>query len=570
MEDTGRLAGYRSATLIISRGFHGGCHDASALKSVRLELGSVHGLALRWCGFRKAPPRTRGAVALLGRIPIRYFKSNSIPSIMNTPSNGSVRVRFFSGENIPLELHKVRIVQKLNLIPIEERHRALVEAGFNTFLLTTRTVFLDMLTDSGTNAMSDNQVASMLRADDAYAGSQSYFRLEEAIREVFNCRYFLPVHQGRAAENVISKTFVKAGDVIPMNYHFTTTKAHIELNGGTIFEIYTDEALKVKSQHPFKGNLDVAKFKDLIRKYGADKVAYVRMEASTNLIGGQPFSMANLREVWEVAREHGIMLVLDASLIGENAWFIKQREPEFRDKSIREILHEMTGLADLTYFSSRKVSSTRGGGICTSNADIYRKLKDLIPLYEGFYTYGGMSIREVEAMAVGLFETLDESVISQSPAFIGFMVNELDRLGIPVVTPPGGLGVHIDAGQFLSHVPQTEYPAGALAAAYYLVSGVRGMERGTISSVRDAQGNDVLADLELLRLAMPRRVFTLSQVKYAIDRLHWLYQNRHLVGGLRFYEEPPVLRFFGGKLEPTSPWPEKLLTRFRADFGDSL
>ncbi len=483
---------------------------------------------------------------------------------------GSPIVKFFSGEEIPLELHKVRIVQKLNLIPIEERLKAIVEGGFNTFLLTTKTVYLDMLTDSGTNAMSDNQVASMMRADDAYAGSQSYLRLEEVIQEVFNCKYYLPVHQGRAAENIISKTFIKPGDVVPMNYHFTTTKAHIEINGGTIFEIYTDEALKVKSTHPFKGNMDTGKLRAIIQKYGAAKVAYIRLEASTNLIGGQPFSIANMREVRQIAREHNIMTVLDASLIGENAWFIKQREAEFKDKSIKEILHEMIGLADLTYFSSRKVSSTRGGGICTNNEEIHKKLKDWIPLYEGFYTYGGMSIREVEAMAVGLIETLDETVISQSPNFIRYMVNELDRLGVPVVTPPGGLGVHVDAGQFLAHVPQKEYTAGALAAAYFLISGVRGMERGTISSVRDAQGNDVLADIELLRLAMPRRVFTLSQVKYAIDRLHWLYQNRALVGGLKFYEEPPVLRFFGGKLKPTSPWPEKLVAKFRADFGDSL
>jgi tyrosine phenol-lyase len=484
-------------------------------------------------------------------------------------SQGST-VKFFSGEEVPLELHKVRIVQKLNLIPIEERLKAIVAAGFNTFLLTTKTTFLDMLTDSGTNAMSDNQVASMLRADDAYAGSQSYMRLEEAIQEVFNCKYYLPVHQGRAAENIISKVFIKPGDVVPMNYHFTTTKAHIEINGGTIFEIYTKEALKVKSSHPFKGNLDINKLNDLIKKYGAKKVAYIRLEASTNLIGGQPFSIANMREVRKVAQQHGIMIVLDASLIGENAYFIKQREPEFKNKSIKEILHAMIGLADLTYFSSRKVSSTRGGGMCTNSEAIYKKLKDLVPLYEGFYTYGGMSIREVEAMAVGLFETLDETVISQSPQFIRYMVEDLDQRGVPVVTPAGGLGVHIDAGQFLSHVPQREYPAGALAAAFFLVSGIRGMERGTISSVRDANGNDVLADVELLRLAMPRRVFTLSQVKYGIDRLHWLYQNRKLVGGLKFYEEPPVLRFFGGKLKPTSPWPQKLLAKFRKDFGDSL
>jgi len=480
------------------------------------------------------------------------------------------KVKFFSGEEVPLELHKVRIVQKLNLIPIEERLKAMTEGGCNTFLLTTKTVFLDMLTDSGTNAMSDNQVASMLRADDAYAGSQSYMRLEEAIQEVFNCKYFLPVHQGRAAENIISKVFIKPGDIVPMNYHFTTTKAHIELNGGTIFEIYTDEALKTKSSHPFKGNLNVSKLKELIKKYGPSKVAFIRLEASTNLIGGQPFSIANMREVKKVAQKHGIMIVLDASLIGENAYFIKEREAEFKNKSIKEILHTMIGLVDLTYFSSRKVSSTRGGGICTNNLEINNKMRDLVPLFEGFYTYGGMSIREVEAMAIGLFETLDETIISQSPNFIKFMVNTLDKLGVPVITPPGGLGVHIDAGQFLSHVPQTEYPAGALAAAFFLVSGVRGMERGTISSVRDANGKDVLADIELLRLAMPRRVFTLSQVKYAIDRLHWLYLNRNLVGGLKFYYEPPVLRFFGGKLEPTTPWPQKLVAKFRADFGDSL
>ena len=337
-------------------------------------------------------------------------------------NNQSYKVKFFSGEEIPLELHKVRIVQKLNLIPIEDRLKAIVEGGFNTFLLTTKTVFLDMLTDSGTNAMSDNQVASMLRADDAYAGSQSYLRLEEVIQQVFNCKYYLPVHQGRAAENIISKVFIKPGDVVPMNYHFTTTKAHIEINGGTILEIYTDEALKVKSSHPFKGNLDIAKLKEVIKKYGAGKVAYVRLEASTNLIGGQPFSIANMREVRKVAKKHGLMVVLDASLIGENAYFIKQREPEFKNKSIKEILHEMIGLVDLTYFSSRKVSSTRGGGICTNSLEIHNKMKDLVPLFEGFYTYGGMSIREVEAMAIGLVETLDETIISQSPLFIRFMV----------------------------------------------------------------------------------------------------------------------------------------------------
>jgi tryptophanase len=443
-------------------------------------------------------------------------------------------------------------------------------AGFNTFQLNTKEVFLDMLTDSGTNAMSDNQLSSMLQADDAYAGSQSFYRMEAAIQEVFGTKYVLPVHQGRAAENVISQAFIKKGDVIPMNYHFTTTKAHMELNGGTIFEIYTDEALKIKSNVAFKGNIDINKLKDIIKKYGAEKVSFIRLEASTNLIGGQPFSIANMREVRKIADEHKIMVVLDASLIGENAYFIKQRETEFKNASIKDILLTMCGLSDLIYFSSRKVSSTRGGGICTNNKDIFLKMRDLVVLYEGFMTYGGMSVREIEAMAVGLYETTDETVISQSPSFIAYLVNELDKLGIPVVTPAGALGCHIDAGGFLPHVPQKEYPAGALAAAFYIISGCRGMERGTISSVRDAEGNDLLADVELLRLAFPRRVFTLSQTKFVLDRLIWLYKNRELVGGLKFVEEPAVLRFFMGRLTPTSNWTEKLVAKFKQDFGNSL
>ena len=482
----------------------------------------------------------------------------------------SIKIKFFSGEDLPLELHKVRIVQKLHLRPIDQRLKAMNEAGYNTFLLTTKDVFLDMLTDSGTNAMSDNQLASMHQADDAYAGSQSYTRMEAAIQEVFGKKLILPVHQGRAAENIISQVFIKKGDVIPMNYHFTTTKAHMELNGGTIFEIYTDEALKIKSSVPFKGNMDIEKLKGIIQKYGKENVPFIRLEASTNLIGGQPFSIQNMRDVKEIADQHGIMIILDASLIGENAYFIKHREEEFKSKSIAEILLTMCDLVDVVYFSSRKVSSTRGGGICTNREDLYNKMRDLVPLYEGFLTYGGMSIREIEAMAVGLRETTDESVINQSPSFIAYLVNELDKLNIPVVTPAGALGCHLDAMGFLPHIPQKEYPAGSLAAAFYIISGVRGMERGTISSVRDENGNDILADIELLRLAFPRRVFTLSQTKYALDRLHWLFVNRDLVGGLKFIEEPAVLRFFNGRLAPTSNWPEKLVAKFKQDFGDSL
>jgi tryptophanase len=479
-------------------------------------------------------------------------------------------IKFYSGEQIPVELHKVRMVQKLYLKPIEERKAAMEEAGFNTFLLSTKDVFLDMLTDSGTNAMSDNQVSSMLQADDAYAGSQSFYRMEKALRDVFGKHYVLPAHQGRAAENIVSQAFIKKGDVIPMNYHFTTTKEHMELNGGKVLEIYADDALEIKSNKPFKGNIDIEKLKAVFKKYGKERVAFVRMEASTNLIGGQPFSMQNMRDVKKICEENGTMMVLDASLIGENAWFIKQREEEFKNAGIQDILLEMCGYADLVYFSSRKVSSTRGGGIVTNSKDLYMKMRDLLVLYEGFLTYGGMSVREIEAMAVGIVETCDETVISQSPSFIAYAVNQLDAAGIPVITPPGALGCHIDAKGFLSHIPQQEYPAGALASALFIISGIRGMERGTISSVRDENGDDILADVELLRLAFPRRVFTLSQTKFVIDRVKWLYDNRELVGGLEWIEEPRLLRFFMGRLKAKTDWPEKLVAKFKADFGESL
>jgi tyrosine phenol-lyase len=479
-------------------------------------------------------------------------------------------VKFFNGKQIPLEMHKVRIVQSLKLVPVERRLQAIKDAGYNSFLLGTKDIFLDMLTDSGTNAMSDEQLSKMMVADDAYAGSQSFVRFEKAVSDVFGKKLLLPVHQGRAAENILSQVFVKKESVVPMNYHFTTTLAHIQLNGGKVVELYTPEAMKIKSTNPFKGNIDVNRLEELIKKEGPGNIPFIRMEASTNLIGGQPFSLKNLLEVRQVADKYKIIIVLDASLIGENAYFIKKREPEYFDKSIGFILNKMSELSDIVYFSGRKVSSSRGGAICTNNKDLYNKMKDLVPLYEGFLTYGGISIREIEAMAVGLYETLEEDVVGQSPSFIDYAVNELDKLGIPVIMPGGALGCHVEAQGFLPNVPQKEYPAGALVAAFYLISGCRGMERGTISSIRDENGNDILADLELMRLAFPRRVFTLSQVEYLIDRLNWLYKNRDLVGGLKFVEEPPVLRFFTGRLAPVSPWPEKLLAKFRADFGDSL
>ncbi len=480
------------------------------------------------------------------------------------------QVKFFSGEQIPLEMHKVRILQKLSLPPVEERLAAITAAGNNTFLLLNKDVYMDMLTDSGVNAMSDQQQAAMLVADDSYAGSATYTRLESKLQELFGMPYFLPAHQGRACENILSRVLVFPGSVVPMNYHFTTTKAHITLNGGTIEEIVSDAGLEVVSVHPFKGNMDIDKLNAVIDTHGSDKIAFVRMEAGTNLIGGQPFSLENLADIRRVCDQHGLLLVMDASLLADNLYFIKTREESCRELGIREITRRMADLCDVIYFSARKLGCARGGGICIRSEDLYRKMRGLVPLYEGFLTYGGMSVREMEAMTVGLEETMDEDMISQGPQFIAYMADELQKRGVPVVTPAGGLGCHINVMQFLDHVPQSQYPAGAMAAALYIAGGIRGMERGTLSEQREPDGSEVFSNMELLRLAMPRRVFTLSQVKYAIDRICWLYENRQLIGGLEFTEEPEILRFFYGRLKPVSGWQQKLVEKFRADFGDSL
>jgi tryptophanase len=467
-------------------------------------------------------------------------------------------------------MYKVRVVQKTTLPPIADRYRAIEEAGYNTFLLWTRDIFVDMLTDSGTNAMSDNQSAAMMVSDDAYAGGESYRRLLDAVRDVLGFQYCLPAHQGRAAEHLLAKIFCRPGTAVPMNYHFTTTKAHFEMGGSEVLEIYGDDALETESTNPFKGNLDIHKFRAVIDRFGASNIPFVRMEATTNLIGGQPFSLANLHAVREVAASHKIPVILDCSLISENAYFIKSREPAYAKTSIADIVKEMMSLSDLIYLSGRKSTCVRGGLIATNNDEYYKQLKAWLPVYEGFITYGGMSSKEIEAMAVGLREMVDYDVASSSADLIKYFVEKMVAAGIPAVTPPGGLAGHVDAMKFLPHVPQTQYPAGALAAALYLVSGVRSMERGTISMDRDAAGNDVPSDLELCRMAVPRRVYSMSHMDYVVDRLSWLLAHRELVGGLKFIEEPPVLRFFTGRLTALDGWSRKLADAFRADFGDAV
>lgn len=479
-------------------------------------------------------------------------------------------VKLSNGRELPMEMHKVRIVQKTFLIPVDQRLKAIEEGGYNTFSLRTRDIFLDMLTDSGTNAMSDNQLASMMISDDAYAGSESFYKLASAIKDVLGFDYVLPVHQGRAAEHLLAKVFVKPGDVVPMNYHFTTTRAHFELAGGRVLEIYTDEALNTQSTNLFKGNLDLQKFKDVIKKYGRDKVSFIRMEATTNLLGGQPFSLQNLKEVKKIASDNGIMLVYDGSLISENAYFIKKREKGYENKSIQEIITEMMSYVDIFYLSGRKSSCVRGGFIATNDKKYFEELKPWLPVYEGFLTYGGMSTKEIEAMAVGLREMTDVNVAGSAAEFVKYFAERLIEHKIPVVTPPGGLACHVDAKLFLPHIPWNQYPAGALSAAIYINSGVRTMERGTISVDRDPDTKEEIAsDLELARLAVPRRVYTMSQIEYVVDRLNWLYNHKELVKGLKFVEEPPVLRFFFGKLVPLDNWGAKLVEAFKKDFGAS-
>jgi tyrosine phenol-lyase len=479
-------------------------------------------------------------------------------------------IRLSNGKEIPIEMHKVRIVQKTSLPPIAQRRRAIEAAGFNTFLLRSRDVFLDMLTDSGTNAMSDNQLASMMVSDDAYAGGESFYRLADAVREVFGFEYTMPVHQGRAAEHLLAKAFVKPGDVVPMNYHFTTTRAHIELAGGTVLELFEDEALQTASSNPFKGNISLTKLRDVIARYGVEKIPYIRMEATTNLLGGQPFSLDNLRQVKDVAAGHNIPVVYDGSLIAENAYFVRQREAGYGSKSIAEIILEILSYVDIFYMSGRKCANVRGGLIATNQRALYDALLPWLPVYEGFATYGGMSSKEIEAMAVGLREMTELDGASAAADFVKYFVERLDANGVPVVTPAGGLACHVDARKFLPHLPSLEYPAGALAAAIYLASGVRCMERGTISMDRDRDGHEIPSDLELARLAVPRRVYTMSHIEYTVDRLTWLYKNRHLVQGLKFVSEPPVLRFFFGRLAPLEGWDARLAEAFQAEFGPDL
>ena len=480
-------------------------------------------------------------------------------------------IQFYIPENqVPLEMHKVRVVQKLNLLPVGERLRAIQEAGNNTFLLQNRDIYMDMITDSGVNAMSDLQVASMSIADDSYAGSETWNRLKAAVKEVFGVDNVLPAHQGRAAENILAEAFVKPGMFTLMNFHFTTTKAHITRLGGEVIELVDKKGLIPQSDDPFKGNFDLKKLRATIKEKTPDKIAFVRVESGTNLIGGQPVSLENMLAVCDICHEFGIPSVLDASLLQDNVYFMKVREPRCKYMDTKSIYQLLASRFDIIYFSARKLGFSRGGFILSTDRKWCDQMMEFVPLYEGFLTYGGMEVRSIEAAAQGLLESLDMDYISQGPEFIEYLVKELDDYGVPVIKPAGGLGCHLNCSEIVPDIPHDQYPAAAVGAAVFIAGGIRGMERGTMSEQREPDGTERFAELELLRLAVPRRVFTLSQIKYCADRVKWVWDNRKLIGGLQWTMEPKVLRFFFGRMKEIGYWQEELVAKFRQDFGDSL
>lgn len=480
-------------------------------------------------------------------------------------------VKFYKQEEqVPLEMHKVRVVQKLHLLPVEERLQAIKEAGNNTFLLQNKDIYLDMLTDSGVNGMTDLQTAAMMQADDSYAGSETFNRVKAAVKEVFGTDNVLPAHQGRACENILAEAYVKPGMVTIMNFHFTTTKAHITRLGGEVIEVVNKKGLIPQTDDPFKGDFDLDELRATIKKYGPEKVAFVRIEAGTNLIGGQPVSLENMLAVTDICHEFGVRSVLDASLLQDNVYFMKTREPQCKFMEPREIYRLLAAKCDIVYFSARKLGFSRGGIITSVDPKFTNEMMEFVPLYEGFLTYGGMEVRSMEAMAQGLYESLDMEYINQGPEFIEYLVKDLDAYGVPVIKPAGGLGAHLNCSEFVPKMPHNQYPAAAVGAALYIAGGIRGMERGTVSEQREPDGKERYAELELQRLAVPRRVFTLSQIKYCADRVKWVWDNRKIIGGLKWVYEPKVLRFFFGRMKEIGHWQEDLTAKFREDFGDSL
>jgi len=452
------------------------------------------------------------------------------------------------------EPYKIKAVEMLKMLSMEERESCLQEAGFNTFLLHSEDVYIDLLTDSGTTAMSDQQWGALMMGDEAYAGSKSWYKLEKAVKEVYGYSYVVPTHQGRGAENLLSQLKIKPGDVVPGNMYFTTTRAHQELNGAAFVDVIIDEAHDSFSPYPFKGNIDLNKLESLILKVGADKVPYVCLAVTVNLAGGQPVSMKNLREVKELCDQHNIPVMFDATRCVENAYFIQEREEGYQNKPIREILKEMMSYSDGCTMSGKKDCLVNIGGFLAMNDEnLYIRAKELVVLYEGMPTYGGLAGRDMEAMAQGIYESVDDHYISHRVNQVRYLGDQLIKSDIPVVQPIGGHAVFLDAKAFLPHLSQEEFPAQALAAALYLDSGVRSMERGIISAGRNKEtGEHNKPKLELVRLTIPRRVYTNNHMDVVADSVIELFDRRSDICGLEMVYEPPTLRFFNARFRPLS------------------
>ncbi|MCC5467742.1 tyrosine phenol-lyase [Pelosinus baikalensis] len=450
------------------------------------------------------------------------------------------------------EPYKTKMVETIRMTTRKEREAAIERAGYNTFLLNSKECYIDLLTDSGTNAMSDNQWAGMMLGDEAYAGSVNFFELEKTVREVYGFKYVVPTHQGRGAENILSQIAIKPGDYVPGNMYFTTTRAHQELNGATFVDVIVDAAHDSQNEDPFKGNVDLKKLQDLIDRVGGDKIPYICVAVTVNLAGGQPVSMENIRAVRELTKKHGIKIMFDATRCIENSYFIKEREEAYKDKSIGEIVKEMFNYGDGATMSGKKDCLVNiGGFLALNDEDLFQKATQLVVLFEGMPSYGGLAGRDMEAMARGIRESIDYYYIKHRVEQVRYLGEKLDQAGVPIVKPIGGHAVFLDAKRFLPHIPQDQFPAQALAAQLYILSGVRSMERGIISAGRDAKtGNHYYPKLELVRLTIPRRVYSYAHMDVVADSVIELYQNRNQIAGLEMIYEPPVLRFFTARFKP--------------------
>ncbi|MBU5437269.1 tyrosine phenol-lyase [Tissierella sp. MSJ-40] len=449
------------------------------------------------------------------------------------------------------EPYKVKMVEPLRILPKEERIEAIKKAGYNTFLLNSRDVYIDLLTDSGTNAMSDRQWAGLMMGDEAYAGSENWFHLQSTVQEIMGFKHVVPTHQGRGAENLLSQILVKPGSYVPGNMYFTTTRAHQELNGGTFVDVINDDAhISDNPDVLFKGNIDLKKYEDLINKVGAENIPYICVGVTVNLAGGQPVSMKNLREVYELSKKHGIRVMFDCTRYVENAYFIKAREEGYKDKTIAEIVKEMFSYADGATMSGKKDGIVNIGGFLAMNEEeLYSKATALVVVYEGMPSYGGMTGRDMEAFAIGLKEALDYNYIKHRVEQVEYLGNKLSEAGIPIVRPVGGHAVFLDARAFLPHIPQEQYPAQVLAAEIYIESGVRTMERGNVSAGRTKEGKEYFPKLELVRLTLPRRVYSYAHLDFVAEAIIRTFKRRDEIKGLKFIYEPPVLRFFTGRFE---------------------